>query len=428
MPLEIAETDIAPDSTTADRLVNALQRNQRWWLLRMGVARGETVHRRGGVIWFDSPDATTDMYVPFPRFTPAAVGQELDAFVAGLRGKQILRPVWVWATAPPEPDDLPLRLMARGFRHGFQPHWMWLDLATLRDDFELRREVRFEINPDPALWDPAKNADYFAEGTLAREHPDRAVQAMAWVNGSPVGVSCAFLTRGSTGIAGIYDVGVLPEYRNQGIGKALTHAVCVWARERGYRVAGLNATPMGEPVYRALGFQSLRWAQTWQYPVDVQRRPLTQAQVSLAEATGAGDIAALERDAPLFAPLVSEALPCRRTPLQLAALFRQPRSAAWLLNRGAQPDLLSLWDLGWTDRVHGLAFTRPELLDQRIGDWGQTPLHEASMRGDLSLMRILIDAGADLEARDQTFHGRPLEWSMHFGRSEAANLLRSAMA
>jgi GNAT superfamily N-acetyltransferase len=304
---------------------------------------------------------------------------------------------------------------------------MWLDLATLRDDAIPRREIRIELNPDPNIWDPAKNADYLAEGRLAHTNPDRAVQAVAWADSRPVGVSCAFLTRGSSGIAGVYDVGVLPEYRNQGIGKALTHAVCVWARDRGYRIAGLNATPMGEPVYRALGFHSLRRSETWHCPVEAQRQPIVPEQIALVEAVGTGDLPALEENTGAFAPFVNAMLPCRRTPLQIAALFAQPQTANWLISHGANPDVLAYWGLGWKDETRALLTSRPELVNRRTGDWGQTPLHEAAMRGDVTLMQLLIEAGADLDARDETFHGRPLEWSKHFGQIESERLLEAVM-
>jgi GNAT superfamily N-acetyltransferase len=423
----IVAADAASDAAPADRLVASLERNQRWWLLRVGAMSGETVQRRNGMIWFDSPAATTAMYVPFPTFHAERVVDELDAFVAQFRAKHTHRPIWLWASEPTVPSDLPLRLMARGFRHGFEPHWMWLDLANLRDDCHLRREIRITFDPDLPTWDPAKNVDFIAEGRLAKEHPDRACQAIAWVDDAPIGTACAFLTRGTNGIAGIYDVGVLPEYRNLGIGKALTHAVCVWARERGYRTAGLNATPMGEPVYRGLGFQSLRWAQTWQYPTDVQALPLSTAQVHFAEAIGLGDSESLSRDEPLFSQLVNQQLPCQRTPFQLAALFHQPKSAEWLVEHGATLDLLSTWDIGWTKRARELAATHSELVNARSGDWGQTPLHEAARRGDLPLMQLLIDAGANVQARDHTFGGRPFEWAEHFSQPEAAALLKSVM-
>ena len=44
----------------------------------------------------------------------------------------------------------------------------------------------------------------------------------AWLKGEPVGHSTLCLTTGALGIAGIYDVGVVPDARNQGIGKAVS--------------------------------------------------------------------------------------------------------------------------------------------------------------------------------------------------------------
>ncbi|MGH2548482.1 MAG: GNAT family N-acetyltransferase [Thermomicrobiales bacterium] len=423
----IVDADVANNSVAASRLVTALERNQRWWLLRVGALSGEIVQRQNGIMWFDSPNATTSMYVPFPTFHTDSVGEELDAFVTMVRGKQTPRPIWLWASEPAIPADLPLRLMARGFRHGFEPHWMWLDLANLREDFNLRREIRITFDPDLPTWNPERNTDFIAEGRLAKEHPDRACQAVAWVDGAPIGTACAFLTRGFNGIAGIYDVGVLPDYRNRGIGKALTHAVCAWARDRGYRTAGLNATPMGEPVYRGLGFQSLRWAQTWQYPLDVQALPITKTAVQFAEAIGSGDVETLSHHASLFSPLVNGPLPCKQTPMQLAAQFGQPRSGAWLVDMGGTLDLLSSWDFGWIERTREMATAHPELVNARSGEWDQTLLHEAARRGDPELIQLLIDAGADLQARDSVFGGRPLEWAEHFGKIDEAALLKAAM-
>lgn len=407
--------------------MTALERNQRWWLLRVGAASGETVKRRGGIIWFDAPAGTTALYVPFPSFTEAGIGEELDTFVAGLRSKAVRRPVWLWAQEPPVPADLPLRLMARGFRHGFEPHWMWLDLGKLNDGFSLRREIRLEFDPDPAQWDPETQAEYIAVGKLARCLPDRVKHIVARDGERAIGAACVFLTRGANGIAGIYDVGVLPDYRNRGIGKALTHAACAWARDRGYRIAGLNATPMGEPVYRALGFATLRHGQTWQLPADVQSEPLTSGLVRFAEAIGEGAIDALERATPDSSAELDLPLPCWCTPIQLAALFKQPASAEWLIARGATLDLLSCWELGWVDRARAMLSTHPELANVRSGEWAQTPLHVAASQGDLALIRLLVDAGADLGARDGAFHGRPLEWARHFGQIEAADLLVALM-
>ena len=73
------------------------------------------------------------------------------------------------------------------------------------------------------------------------------------IDGEPVGVSMMFL---SSGVAGLYQVEVLPEHRRRGIGTALTLASMEDARQQGYRIAVLQASAMGEPVYRKIGFKS----------------------------------------------------------------------------------------------------------------------------------------------------------------------------
>ncbi|MCY1701882.1 MULTISPECIES: GNAT family N-acetyltransferase [Deinococcus] len=52
----------------------------------------------------------------------------------------------------------------------------------------------------------------------------------------------------------ILNVAVRPQFRRRGVARALMQAVLAWAREAGYPTVTLNAAPMGQALYRELGF------------------------------------------------------------------------------------------------------------------------------------------------------------------------------
>ena len=53
-----------------------------------------------------------------------------------------------------------------------------------------------------------------------------------------------------------------------------------------------------------------------------------------------------------------------------------------------------------------------------------TPLHHAVWSGSLDAVRVLVDAGADLAAKDHAWSGTPLNWAEHSENEEITTYLR----
>ncbi len=98
---------------------------------------------------------------------------------------------------------------------------------------------------------------------LLRVHPEKIQRFIAFLDGAIVGQCCLFFTTGPLGIAGMYNVGVLPSLQKQGIGKAIVTAACQYAKGRGYRYVMLNANHIGRRTYEQVGFRFISYGCTW---------------------------------------------------------------------------------------------------------------------------------------------------------------------
>ena len=84
-----------------------------------------------------------------------------------------------------------------------------------------------------------------------------------FLHGEPVASSVAIR---SGPVAGIYSVGTAELARRRGIGTAMTWRAVEAAIEWGCEAATLQASAMGEPVYRAMGFETVARYVHWSRP------------------------------------------------------------------------------------------------------------------------------------------------------------------
>ena len=393
-------------------------------------------HERGGDVWHAGdlqaarwPDGGATMLSAGPLS-----GADLDATLAWFREEPPADGILFWAAR----DADGAALVARGCDPSFRPHWMWRDL---RREIPSTEGASSRIAVRPARMDD-RAALSRAIG-LPYAHPEATSAILQMMEQAPaapsawlliaetstgqrrgarqiVGQAALYVPPGDDRAAGLFDVGVVPDARRQGVGAALVRAACAIATSHRAIGIGLNATPDGERLYRRLGFVSAGYGHTWLLPAE--RLPATARSdtIGFAEALASGDLVALEEHGSnLQAPLLNG-----DSPLAFAARFGRVESARWLLARGAAPEIIPLWTLGLRAAAQA-AMGDAGLREARIGPDRATPLHEAVRRNDPELVRALVAAGAERSATDATWHATPAGWARALGHDSLLAVLAS---
>ena len=196
-----------------------------------------------------------------------AVDSAIATTLAHLSSRQV--PMFWWIGPSTRPLDLGSHLERHGFTHAGNSPAMALDLRTLPEeppsipgvvvaaveDLETLRTWARVAAMGTEFPEPFQEELIKLELGVGLEPPERLyTRYIAYQDGEAVATSALLL---HSGVAGIFAVATLPRARRRGIGAALTVLPLLEARQRGYRVGTLQATQMGFPVYRRLGFREV---------------------------------------------------------------------------------------------------------------------------------------------------------------------------
>ena len=121
-----------------------------------------------------------------------------------------------------------------------------VDVMPVRDKRTLLDHVR--LVADAFDWDPGDLTTVFTPALLS----DPAwLGWVGYISGEPVCTSHLFVD-GDT--AGIYWVAMAEQHRGRGFGAVITRSAVDEAARRGCCMVGLQASPLGKPVYERMGF------------------------------------------------------------------------------------------------------------------------------------------------------------------------------
>jgi len=407
---------------THQQLLNATALNHReLFCMNAKVVAGE-VHTVNGVSWTYAGSDNESM-IAFPELTAENAGTTLDKII-GYYLNHPPKGVGCWSLDPTQPADLGVKLLARGFQPGWRPQWMSLDLANIETGYPVPAYLEIKTDSHTSIHQVkelpyASLKDSGVNQAVLDAFPDCTQRFIAVLNGQVVAQSAVLL---AAGVAGIYNVGVVPHQRDQGIGKAIVLATCAYAKEKGYHYAVLNAT--GRRMYQKAGFEWMGDGWTWWLKAaNLINNPPSVAQVTLAEAIGTGNPIDHTDTTLLHQPLTNG-----MTLMQLAVHCKQPASAEWLVKHDITYTVLDAWDLGWKERATALLKNNPALVNFQYGEMHATLLHIAAERNDMALAALALSAKPDLQLRDYIYNSTALDWAKHFGHTTIQQLITSYLA
>ena len=219
------------------------------------------VHDDRAILW-----TITDVAFPLlncvmrAHISPEEIDSTIEAVIAQSRGHGV--PL-LWLTGP---ETWPIDLGTHLERHAFigeQSPGMAINLAKMKENLPSPVGFACQRVTDAAtlqIWGQVFGAAFEAQDCAVEALCDLTMCIgldkvrcyLGWLNGKAVAISTLFL---GAGVAGIYNVATLPEARRQGIGALITALPLRETQAEGYKAGVLQASEMGEPVYRSLGFR-----------------------------------------------------------------------------------------------------------------------------------------------------------------------------
>lgn len=257
-------TDILHDLSPAN-LVAAIEANLFSWIPVFGRIWESRVNDPPGVIRSIS-DIPVSLFnsIMDARLTHENVDATIQSLVSDAETREV--PLLWWLGPSSQPTDLANYLPKYGFAIDDDGPGMAVLLENLYESLPMPADLSIQpVLDDDARWEwcrtmalgfeiPEAMLEFAVNSwhyLLNRVDPETTRAYLARLNGNAVATSMLQL---GGGVVGIYAVATIPEARRRGVGGIVTLYPLLQARTLGYKAGILQASEMGFPVYRSLGF------------------------------------------------------------------------------------------------------------------------------------------------------------------------------
>ncbi|MEJ2759119.1 MAG: hypothetical protein P8046_11615 [Anaerolineales bacterium] len=269
--IKIIEDLQAPD------LIAAMDGNMAAYWSAYGRGPGGIQHHSANMLWqYTSMPVPVFNGVHFARIEEADVPSVIQALQAQI-DRHSVGALW-WISPNSQPKQLGKLLLAHGLKFSGETPAMAVELREVAgghktpENFTLLkvedRKMQAQWGRTAAFGFGFSEREAAAMAALEEAMDDETIQSqpryLGYLDDQPVATSALVY---SSGLAGIYAVTTLSEARGKGIGRWMTVYPLLQARQRGYRIGILQASAMGYPIYRKIGFKELfKYQQYFQMP------------------------------------------------------------------------------------------------------------------------------------------------------------------
>ena len=255
------------DDTAAAALLPALEANMIAFYTAYGRAPGGTVHATSDVVWCYTgiPDPLFNGVFAV-RSTVAGVTATIAQLTSTIAARGA--PALWWIEPCAQPAQIGSLLEHHGLHVAGDVPGMAIDLSAIDSPPALPADMTIQAVHTAdmqVLWartaalgsglaSDAAEALVRVEATLSDPQYRAQQRYLGFFQDRPIATAALVL---DSGVAGIYAVATLPTARRKGIGRMMTLLALLEARQQGYRVGVLQASAMGYPLYKQMGFREV---------------------------------------------------------------------------------------------------------------------------------------------------------------------------
>lgn len=238
-----------------------------------GSLPGAELHDDEDILWFET-GIPNDLFngVLQTRLEPDVLPAAIERILAHFQQRHL---PFHWHVGPSsQPTNFGNLLESYGISHVEDEPGMAVDLLALNEELPVASHLSIHAVTTLAMLEQWTRVWGCGAPEEVIQHwftvysglpfgPQRSLRLfLGTLDGEPVATTALFF---GAGVASINWVVTLPQFRQRGIGAAMTLMAAREARSAGYRIGVLTASPLGINIYRRLGFKEYCQVSTYEW-------------------------------------------------------------------------------------------------------------------------------------------------------------------